>query len=275
MKWHWIRQQHSPRLILFFNGWGMDEHTIAHLACDDDWDVLTVCDYRDVDHRNSPPGRGWGGLLKTNNIFTPITHPQPLPGGEFAVALRDMNYKEIAMICWSMGVWASARVCAELQIAPARVIAINGTPQPIHAEFGIAPDVYQATLDHFDEAGREKFFKRMCGSSAIFARFNQQRPQRSLAGQAEELAAIQAAAQKNPTPVPSPTGRGDETPFPVGEGTGVGLPIDFAVISTHDRIMPTANQRRYWDGRAQCALIDAPHYPFFLWTRWTDILTIL
>ncbi|GAK51104.1 hypothetical protein U14_02346 [Candidatus Moduliflexus flocculans] len=254
MKWHWIQQRHNSRLLLFFNGWGMDEHAVAHLECDD-WDVLTVCDYRDLDRCDSPPGRGWGGL-SAGNLFTSTPHPQPLPGGEFAVMLRDINYKEIAVICWSMGVWAYARVSAELQIQPVRVIAINGTPQPIHADFGIAPDAYQATLDHFDEAGREKFFKRMCGSAALFRRFNQQRPQRGLAEQAEELAAIQAASVVAKERIPL---LGGEL---------------IALISAHDRIMPTANQQRYWEGRAQCVLLDAPHYPFFLWKRWADILTI-
>lgn len=229
MKWHWIQQRHNPRLILFFNGWGMDEHVVAHLECDEEWDVLAACDYRD--------------LSKASEVFK----------------TSKACAREIVVVCWSMGVWAYVRVCADLQIHPARVIAINGTPQPIHAEFGIAPEMYQATLDHFDEAGREKFFKRMCGSSAIFERFNRQRPQRSLAEQAEELAAIQAATK-------------DPALIPVGEG--MGRPVDIALISTHDRIMPVANQQRYWEGRAQCALLDAPHYPFFLWKRWTDILAI-
>ena len=228
--------------MLFFNGWGMDEHVVAHLECDDDWDVLMAYDYRDL--------RKTSEVLKTSEVWN-----------------------EIVVICWSMGVWAYACVSAELKINPARVIAINGTPQPIHAEFGIAPDVYQATLDQFDEAGREKFFKRMCGTSAMFERFNRQRPQRSLAEQAEELASIQTMQSPN-----SPPGRGKgwvgclrlppthPQPLPGGEF--------IALISRHDRIMPTANQRRYWEGRARCVLLDAPHYPFFLWRRWTDILTM-
>ncbi len=230
--------------MLFFNGWGMDEHVVAHLECDDDWDVLTACDYRDLSRTSE--------VFKTSEVWD-----------------------EIVVICWSMGVWAYACVSAELKINPARVIAMNGTPQPIHAEFGIAPDVYQATLDQFDEAGREKFFKRMCGTSAMFERFNRQRPQRSLAEQAEELASIQTMQSPN-----SPPGRGEgwvgclrlpstdthPQPLPGGELS--------VLISRHDRIMPTANQRRYWDGRARCVLLDAPHYPFFLWKRWADILAI-
>ena len=243
--------------MLFFNGWGMDEHVVAHLECDDAWDVLMACDYRDLRSANF-------SLHQQTKVCTP---EQPL---NFAGTVHN---KEIVVICWSMGVWAYACVSAELKINPAHVIAINGTPQPIHAEFGIAPDVYQATLDQFDEAGREKFFKRMCGSSAMFERFNRQRPQRSLAEQAEELASIQTMQSPN-----SPPGRGKgwvgclrlppthPQPLPGGEF--------IALISRHDRIMPTANQRRYWEGRARCVLLDAPHYPFFLWRRWTDILTM-
>ncbi len=233
----------------------MDEHVVAHLECDD-WDVLTVCDYRDLNKTSE--------VSKTSEVCDRV----------------NRHYEQIVAICWSMGVWAYARISGRLNFHANRVIAINGTPQPIHAEFGIAPDVFQATLDRFDAKGREKFFERMCGSRAIFERFAHQRPQRELSEQAEELAAIQAAAVASSElfaakPQDSPPGRGrggsgveksittHPQPLPGGEFV--------ALISTRDRIMPAANQQRYWDGRAHCNMIDAPHYPFFLWNRWTDL----
>ena len=40
MKKLWINKRNAPELLLFFNGWGMDEKPFKHLAIDDDLDVL-------------------------------------------------------------------------------------------------------------------------------------------------------------------------------------------------------------------------------------------
>lgn len=171
----------------------------------------------------------------------------------FDVARLGGIYDDITVICWSMGVWAYAQASAALEGVVRRVIAINGTAQPIHAEFGIDPGVYQATLDQFSAETREKFFRRMCGSSAVFAQFQARLPQRPMPDQRRELRAIQQAASTC----------SDESPR-----------VDLALIGRQDRIIPAANQARYWQGRAgRVMMIDAPHYPFFLWKNWNDLLS--
>ena len=221
MKWHWIQRKRSDRLLLFFNGWGMDQHPVKHLLAPTDWDVLMVYDYRDM---------LCDDMCQTCRI-----------------------YKEIEVIGWSMGVWAFGQIQEYVGERVSRIIAINGTAQPIHPEFGIAPDIYQATLDCFDERGREKFFRRMCGSQAILRKFQDHAPQRPISEQAEELQAIQQAAL---------------------HGADADLRVDVALMSGQDMIIPAAHQARYWQGRARNALmIDAPHYPFFLWKSWSELLS--
>ena len=45
MQYKWLNKQENKNLIVFFNGWGMDEKVVQHLKfCD--FDVLTFYDYR-------------------------------------------------------------------------------------------------------------------------------------------------------------------------------------------------------------------------------------
>ena len=220
MKCHWIQQQHTPGLILFFNGWGMDQHPVRHLHADTANDVLMLNDYRDLD-------------LDEN-----------------VVAAMD-SYSELSVIAWSMGVWAYSLVYSQLPQKIRRAIAINGSCRPIHETYGISPDVYQATIDHFSEQGKQKFLKRMCGSRDTFAQFQSCRPQRALCEQEAELIAIQQHSNLQPAVVSY---------------------FNYALIARQDRIVPSDSQRRYWEGRTAYTYIDAPHFPFFLWKSWSAIL---
>ena len=35
MEYKWLSQKNNNKLIIFFNGWGMDEFPVKHLASDD------------------------------------------------------------------------------------------------------------------------------------------------------------------------------------------------------------------------------------------------
>lgn len=39
----WLEKKDSDSLIIFFNGWGMDEHSISHLK-NDEYDILMFND---------------------------------------------------------------------------------------------------------------------------------------------------------------------------------------------------------------------------------------
>ena len=40
MKLNWLNKKNNKKLIIFFNGWGMDDSAIVHLS-PEDYDVLT------------------------------------------------------------------------------------------------------------------------------------------------------------------------------------------------------------------------------------------
>ena len=47
MKAYWQNKKNNDKLIVFFNGWAMDENAIRHLECGN-FDVLIIYDYRDI-----------------------------------------------------------------------------------------------------------------------------------------------------------------------------------------------------------------------------------
>lgn len=206
MKQLFLISEHKPRLLLFFTGWGADEHLYRHLHPEDcDW--MLCYDYR------SP---------------------------EFDAGLLA-DYREITLVAWSMGVWAAGEVLRRYPTLPVtRSIAINGTPFPIDEQRGIAPSVFNGTLQNLSPKNLHKFQRRMCGTAETHRAFLRMAPQRPIEELGEELAAIRRRY------VPS-----DEPTFT----------WQTAVIGTQDRIFLPDNQRRAWSGRAvRIVEVDAPHY---------------
>lgn len=121
MKCKWLNKQNNEKLILFFNGWGMDENVVNHLEFED-YDVVMFYDY--------------------NNLETDFI-------------LED--YKEKYLVAWSMGVM----IATNFDFGVNSSTAVNGTLRPIDAEFGIHPKIYDLTIRGFNEKGREKFIKNM------------------------------------------------------------------------------------------------------------------
>lgn len=121
-------QAGRDRLLIFFNGWGMD-NALFQWWRGGDCDVLCAWDY------------------------TALT---PLP---------DLaGYREIRLVAWSLGVWAAA---ASTMPVLAHATAVNGSLRPIDELFGIRPDIFQGTIDNWlDEQARERFRQRVAGPAA-------------------------------------------------------------------------------------------------------------
>ena len=133
MKYKWLNKAKNNRIILFFNGWGMDENTVNHL-CFDNYDVLMFYNY--------------------NNLNTDF---DPNCLGE---------YKEINLVAWSMGVMvAGIDTLFTSQIKFTHKTAINGTLKPINEDFGINPRIYDLTIRGFNEKSCEKFIQNMFTSA--------------------------------------------------------------------------------------------------------------
>ena len=131
MRYKWLNQgSNNSKIILFFNGWGMDECIVKHLDCEN-YDILMFYDYNTLD---------------TDFDF------------------ESLNiYPEKNIIAWSMGVMVSAYLTPSLALplGEGKCTAINGTLKPINKEFGIHPKIYDLTIKGFNEKGRKRFIDSM------------------------------------------------------------------------------------------------------------------
>ena len=124
MKYKWLNQKYNQKLIIFFNGWGMDECVVNHLSLED-YDVLMFYDY------NS---------LETDFDFDKLN-------------IFPQKY----LVAWSMGVM----IATLFDIDYLSKTAINGTFKPIDDKFGIPKRIYDLTLKGFSPKGAERFIKSM------------------------------------------------------------------------------------------------------------------
>ena len=156
MRYKWLSKTSSNNVIIFFNGWGMDENVVRHLDREG-YDVLMFYDYNTLDT-------------------------------DFDFDLLNV-YSKINIVAWSMGVMVAtlisplARYLESLSY-DGLIVAINGTLKPINEEFGIHPKIYDLTIKGFNEKGRDKFIKSMFEEDAEIACF------RDLNEQQSELVAL-------------------------------------------------------------------------------------
>ena len=124
MKYKWLNKQNNNKLIVFFNGWGMDETIVKHLE-PEDYNVVMFYDY--------------------NSHLTDFDFD----------TLK--NYHSKYLIAWSMGVMTATH----FDIGYISKTAINGTLKPIDDKFGIPKRIYNLTLRGFSPKGAERFIKNM------------------------------------------------------------------------------------------------------------------
>lgn len=153
MRIEWIQRKGSGVLLVFFNGWGMDSQSVAHLSAP--YDLAVCSDYRSLECE-----------------------------GE-TICFSD--YHTVYVVAWSMGVWAAANTLPDWQVEPDKCVALNGTELPIDNQYGIPVRSYELTERGMTEAGREKFFARMFVNKAEYESFSVNKPRRTLTEQVEEL----------------------------------------------------------------------------------------
>ncbi len=124
MEYKWLNRKNNKELIVFFNGWGMDESVVSHLDFTN-YDVLMFYDYN---------------TLETNFDFS---------------VLNEYNKK--SLIAWSMGVMTATLFDIKYESS----VAVNGTLKPIDNQFGIPERIYDLTIKGFSPKGAERFIKNM------------------------------------------------------------------------------------------------------------------
>jgi biotin synthesis protein BioG len=168
------------------------------------------------------------------------------------LAINEIEkYSDIILIGWSMGVWTANYFSGFLPEIK-QAIAINGTLLPIDDNYGIPRTIFQATLDNFKPETREKFYKRMFSTNEDFNRFLKHQPERKFNDQKAELVALQSHIQS------------------VNSETKI--LFTKAIIGKSDKIIPSKNQISFWQDRTSVSVIDASHYPFYLWNSWEDLI---
>lgn len=160
MRIEWLTKNNTDQVLVFFNGWGMDERTFPCL--EEVTDTVMCWDYRVLDSGGIPSFSG---------------------------------YKKINVVAWSMGVWAAANVLPEWGVHPDCLVAFNGTERPVDNRWGIPLPVYLLTERRMDEKGRDKFFSRMFTCPEEREKFFYNPPGRKLEEQIRELEAIRRQSE--------------------------------------------------------------------------------
>ncbi|GAB4169348.1 MAG: DUF452 family protein [Calditrichia bacterium] len=145
MQYKYLRHNKlHDRLILFVNGWGIDERPFLFLQTTEQADVVVVYDY---DSFNLEPG--FYQLVK--------------------------SYSKIDVIAWSFGVWYFNHI-AEMTDKWNQIIYVNGTLTPIDRQKGIPPAIFRLTLSGLDENSLLKFYRNMFISERDYDRFMKNKP---------------------------------------------------------------------------------------------------
>lgn len=207
-----ISHSRHPRLILLFLGWGMDATPFAGLY-KNGYDILAVSDYTGYQNQQHP----------------------------FADLLPLLStYREIVVAAWSFGV----RIAADFlnhasQLPVTRTLAINGTETHIHDTRGIPHNIFNGTLDNLSPQTVRKFQRRMFGSAAAFATFQQNAPHRTFESMLGELKTFAEIPPASPAR------------------------WDRAIIGNDDAIFPPDNQARAWQAIPADKADGMTHFPDF------------
>lgn len=212
----------SDAAVIFFAGWGMDARpfeNIRHekLGCD----LLLLHSY----------------------------HKQTEQEAETFAHLTT-RYKQTAVVGWSFGVALAWELLDACPGTVASFTAVNGTPCPIHARYGIDPRIMRLTIERFGEAGRQAFYTNMCGGEREGFRV----PERSTEDLATELVYLQ---------------RRFEGKAIIQDHSSLKFPVQ-AYVSRQDHIMPMKRQISAWEKwQVPCQCVEGPHYNA---TLLTDVL---
>ncbi len=200
----WLRQEGNRDLILFMLGWAASPNAVCHLELPG-YDVLACYDHRSL---------------------------CPLAAHDFAA------YRRIYLFAWSYGVWVAEQCCRELPLY--RAVALNGTPFPTDARYGMRLRAVQRSLRAMARAGGDNPFND--GTQAGL-RYIPAGPyaEPSLEQKMEELdvLATQSSAHSE-----------------------AHLHWHAAFIADKDEIFPPANMRAYWNSVGLGTEFVSYHYPF-------------
>ena len=212
---NWLYKNNNDSCILFFNGWGMDENAVKHLR-PDGFDICMFNNYRAI-----------------------------YPADE-----TEFNYKTTYLIAWSLGVCVANSFLKTTTIKISGTIGLNGSPVPMDNKYAIPEEVFNRTLQSWDEKNRTKFNLRMFGGKSGYDRCINHLSERSTNSQLEELKFI----------------------YKIKEVFTYNAKWDNVYIGKHDLIIPYENQKNFWTNKTKIIETDWPHFPFNHFKSWNEII---
>ena len=242
MQYQWLNKQDNENLIVFFCGWSFDYKPFKRLDCGCN-DVLCIYDYGDIGNNNccySIPT----SPVRTNTDEEQLPHP-------LREEFLNNTYKNYSLITWSMGVYVAYLLRNSLPEFNLK-IAVNGTPYPVDNEFGISHKSFELTLKHVEIGLQGKFQRNLFKRPEDFEIYLENPVTRTIENQKQELIALDDYIRKHEY---------SYTPF-----------YNRAIISDTDKIVPTKNQLKFWENKAEIITLDNGHFPFFEFNCWEDIL---
>ena len=217
MQNHWLNKINNRKLIVFLAGWSFDFIPFEFLDCKD-FDVLFVYDYN-----------------------------------EFNFCEDFTEYSEKYLLTWSMGTYVGYLLKDCFDNFNKR-IAINGTPYPVHENFGIPLKPFLLTLKHAKIGLEGKFYQNIFNSENEFERYLTTPVSRTIENRESELKSLYNHIKSNEI---------EYNNF-----------YDFALISNNDKIIPSKNQVEFWKNNASYKTIESGHFPFYNFKSWEDIINL-
>lgn len=205
MKHRWLTQSDQPDLVLVFGGWALGAAPFEGLT--GAGNVLLVEDYTSLD--------------------------DPLP---------DLTrFERVDLLAFSFGVASAAHWLATSNFCPDRMVAVSGTLHPASAQYGIAPEMIQATADQLTVASFAKFCRRA-----------------GLSGDPPALDADAARAELHAI---------------IHRGSALDPGFDRIWVPDRDRIIPSLAQNAAWSSQPDVVRsVSGPHVPFKSGQNWAGWL---
>ena len=118
-----------------------------------------------------------------------------------------------------------------------------------------ASRTFKGTIDNFSERNKQKFDRRMLSSKEDFERLKTIEHKRTLENQLSELKVIYDLAIDTQEEI-------------------LDFSFDKIIVGTKDFIFPTKNQINFWSEKTNIKEIEASHFPFFLYKKWSEIIDL-
>ena len=207
----------------------MTPATVAHLTLPPQCDLLALYDYRILELSDDLADLPWD------------------------------SYEAVTIVAWSLGVWAAEQVVPHWSILPTkqRLIAVAGSPYPMHDQWGIPKQIFVGTLEGLTDENRQRFNRRMCGGKRYKQLYDilSERPTTELR---DELQAVYDSLATLEASESTPHTR---------------LAWDLAIIGERDQIFPAKNLSTLWKAVNVPTLLlpDGYHYLFDLWQSWSEL----